>query len=140
MLVPDASPEVEDVSAAPLSELLPLESELDVDDDDDDAGSAIVGPTPKLDSAGAPRLHAHPDTKITAREQVAARTVTAARAYRATRAVATCCARGGRDHGRHVTGSQFASARGVDLGYPRRVGATLDTWTSPTRLCTPSRR
>jgi len=59
-----------DASKVELPELVLLEPELELDEDDE-AGSGIdVGPTPKLDSAGALGLQASADNTVSARGAV----------------------------------------------------------------------
>lgn len=72
MLVPDASPEVDDVSDAELPELLPLEAALDVDEPEL-AAMLVSGDGPPENEDDASPLRPHADATIAAKVQVAVR-------------------------------------------------------------------
>lgn len=103
MLVSDASPEV-DVSDVDPPELVlsPLSPELELDEDDDEEAGAgtDVGPTPKLDSPGAPRLQASVDIDAGATSVAAARKMRADMTARGYRGAVVAATSGVRRHAR----------------------------------------
>ena len=70
VLVSDVAVDDDDAADVELPVLLPLEPELELDEEDE-AGSGIdVGPTPKLDSAGASGWQASADNTVSVRGAV----------------------------------------------------------------------